>query len=364
MTTTADSCGLNGPATLEELGWDEELEAAFSRYSGPYAAGRVACRHKTVFDVLIPQGSLRVGISGALRRLGKVPAVGDFVVLLDQPDTGSRMIVDVLPRRSMLSRGAPGEGGAEQAIAANVDIVFIVTAAGSDFNLRRLERYLAVVHAAGARPVIVINKSDLTDDPAGVAAEAAEVAGTVPVVTVSAREGAGLSALDPFLESGTTVVLVGSSGVGKSTLINALLDADVQETGRVRSRDEKGRHTTTVRQLFSLPGGAMIIDNPGIREIQLGNAAAGIGETFADIIELAAGCRYPDCRHESEPGCAVREAVEAGTLSEKRLDSFLRLSKELDFQAEKNEIGLKRIEKKKYKWIGKAAKEFRKDKRY
>jgi len=361
MSKTAHSCGPAGPATIEELGWDEGLDTAFSRYSGPYAAGRVACQHKTVFDVLIPQGSVRVGISGALRRLGKVPTVGDFVVLLDQPETGSRMIVDILPRRSMLSRGAPGEGGAEQAIAANVDIVFIVTAAGADFNLRRLERYLAVVHASGARPVIVINKSDLSDDPAAVAAEAAEVAGTVPVVTVSAREGSGIAALDPFLDAGTTVVLVGSSGVGKSTLINALLHEEVQETAGVRSRDEKGRHTTTVRQLFRLPGGAMIIDNPGIREIQLGNAAAGISETFADITGLAAGCRYPDCRHEHEPGCAVREAVGAGRLSEKRLASYQRLMKEADFQAERDDIGLKRLEKKRYRWIGKAAKQLQKD---
>lgn len=364
MSEMANSCRGSGPATLRELGWDENLETAFSRYTGPYTAGRVACQHKTVFDVLIPQGSMRVGTSGALRRLGKVPAVGDFVVMLDQPETGSRMIVDILPRRSMLSRGAPGEGGAEQAIAANVDVVCIVTAAGADFNVRRIERYLAVVHASGARPVIVINKADLADDPAAVAAEAAEVSGDVPVVTLSARDGSGLSALDPFLGVGTTVVLVGSSGVGKSTLINALLCDEVQETGDVRSRDEKGRHTTTVRQLFRLPGGALVIDNPGIREIQLGNAAAGMGETFADIIELATGCRYPDCRHENEPGCAVREAVEAGILSEKRLESYLRLNKELEFQTEKSDIGLKRLEKKKWRWIGKAAKEFRKEKRY
>jgi len=186
----------------------------------------------------------------------------------------------------------------------------------------------------------------------------------VPVVTVSAREGSGFAALDPFLAAGTMVVLVGSSGVGKSTLINALLHEEVQETGDVRSCDEKGRHTTTVRQLFRLPGGALVIDNPGIREIQLGNAAAGMGETFADIAELAEGCRYRDCRHDHEPGCAVRSAVEAGILPKKRLESYLRLTKELEFYTEKNEIGLKRIEKKNYKWIGKAAKEFQKDKRY
>jgi ribosome biogenesis GTPase len=362
MSATANFCGTAGPATLEDLGWDERLDAAFSRYEGPYAAGRVACRHRTAFDVLVPGGSVRVGVSGALRRLGRMPAVGDFVVLLDQPETGSRMIVDILPRRTLFSRGAPGEGGDEQVIAANLDTVFVVTAAGADFNLRRLERYLAVVHASGARPVIVVNKSDLADDPAAVAAEAAEVAGAVPVVLVSAQEGSGIAALGRFLTAGTTVALVGSSGVGKSTLINALLEEAVQEISGVRGYDGKGRHTTTVRQLFLLPGGAMVIDNPGLREIQLGSAAAGIGETFAEILDLAAGCRYPDCGHEHEPGCAVREAVEAGLLSEKRLASYQRLMKELAFQAEKAEIGAKRLEKKKYKWIGTAAKRLREDK--
>lgn len=362
MSDTVNSCGPTGPATLKELGWDEKLDVAFSRYTGPYTAGRVACQHRTAFDVLVPGGSVRVGVSGTLRRLGRTPAVGDFVVLLDQPKTGSRMIVDILPRRTILSRGAPGEGGHEQAIAANLDTVFVVTAAGADFNLRRLERYLAVVHASGAKPVIVINKSDLADNSASIAAQAASIAGEVPVVMVSAREGSGIAELDRFLEVGTTVALVGSSGVGKSTLINALLHEVVQETGSVRSRDEKGRHITTVRQLFRLPGGAMVIDNPGLREIQLGSAAAGIGETFAEIRDIGAGCRYSDCRHEEEPGCAVREAVEAGLIPEERLASYQRLMKELEFQAEKTDIGLKRLEKKKYKWIRGAARRLREDK--
>ncbi|MDG6257951.1 MAG: ribosome small subunit-dependent GTPase A [Methanomicrobiaceae archaeon] len=348
-----------GPSPLRNLGGNEVQEAAFARYAGPYLAGRVSSRHRTAFDVLIPGGSVRVGMSGALRRLGRAPAVGDFVVLLDQPETGTRMIVDILPRRTVFSRGAPGEDGEAQVIAANIDTVFIVTAAGADFNLRRLERYLAVVHASGAEPVILINKADLADDPDALRARASAVAGGVPVLAVSALQGEGMIRLAEFLRPGSTVALIGSSGVGKSTLLNALLPDALQETSEVRAHDGKGRHTTSVRQLFVLPGGAMVIDNPGLREIQLHSAAAGIEETFADVIELACGCRYPDCRHEGEPGCAVRAAVEEGVLPGERLMSYLRLVREAEFQAEKTVIGLKRMEKKKWKGIGAEARRFR-----
>jgi ribosome biogenesis GTPase len=348
-----------GISPLRELGADDEQEAAFARYSGPYIAGRVASRHRTVFDVLVSGSTHRVGISGALHRLGRIPAVGDFVVLLDQPETGTRMIVDVLPRRTVFSRGAPGEGGEAQVIAANIDTVFIVTATGSDFNLRRLERYLAVAYAAGAAPVILVNKADLADDAEALRAQASAIAGEVPVLAVSALAGDGLAGLAQFLQPGKTVALIGSSGVGKSTLINALIPDALQETGDVRAHDGKGRHTTSVRQLFVLPGGATVIDNPGLREIAIGSAAPGIGETFPDVIELACGCRYPDCRHEGEPGCAVRAAVEEGTLPEARLESYLRLVREAEFQAEKASIGLKRMEKKKWKGIGAEARRFR-----
>jgi len=351
--------------TPTDFGWNKEQEEAFTRYTGPYLAGRVASCHKTAYDVLLPRGeTVRVGASGALRRLGKIPAVGDFVVVLDQPDSGTRMIVDILPRHGTLSRGAPGGDGGSQVIAANLDTVFIVTAAGGDFNIRRLERYLAVVHASGALPVIVINKADIAEDADALVKETAAIAGDTPIVMISAREEEGLAALAPFLPAGTTIALVGSSGVGKSTLINALLSNAVQETQDVRNYDERGRHTTTVRQLFALPGGAMVIDNPGIREIQLGNAAAGLDETFADIAAFAADCRYRDCRHDGEPGCAVEAAVAAGLISEERLLSYRRLMKEAGFQAEKNDIGLKRLEKKKWKWVGKAGKQLREEKGY
>ncbi len=227
--------------------------------------------------------------------------------------------MDILPRRSVFTRGLPGRDGADQPIAANIDLVFIVTAAGPDLNPRRLERYLALVNASGARPVILVNKADLAEDPASLARTVAPVAAGVPVVVLSALTGAGLSALDPFLAPGTTVALVGSSGVGKSTLINALLERAVQETACVRDHDGKGRHRTTVRQMFVLDSGALVIDNPGLREVGLGTAG-GLDETFPEIAGLAAGCRYADCGHAGEPGCAVRQAVDAGLVPQERLE--------------------------------------------
>ncbi|MCU0631036.1 MAG: GTPase RsgA [Methanoregulaceae archaeon] len=251
--------------TLKQLGWTEEYTRAFQKYSGPYVPGRVACRQKTVWDVFIDGGSVTAGISGALRKLGRFPAVGDFIVLLHQPEAGSSTIVDILPQKSVFTRGTSGKDGTDQVIAANIDIVFIVTAAGHDLNARRIERYLSIAHASGAKPVILINKSDLADDPAVLTDEIIPVASGIPVIPMSAISGYGLVRLEPFLTSGTTIVLIGSSGVGKSTLINRLLDRPIQETTVIRDYDGKGRHTTTVRQLFVMKSGALMIDNPGLQ---------------------------------------------------------------------------------------------------
>lgn len=255
MRQSTSRCGEEHPCTLEDLGWTDEHERAFSKYAGPYLPGRVACRQKTVWDVLIEGGSVTAGISGALRKLGRFPAVGDFVVLLNQPEAGTTIIVDILPQKTCFARGTPGRDGGDQVIAANIDTVFIVTAAGHDLNARRIERYLAIAHASGARPVIVINKSDLADDPATLAGEIASASPGIPVIPISAVSGEGVDRLDPYLPPRTTVALIGSSGVGKSTLINRLMGRPVQETSDVRDYDERGRHTTTVRQLSSSTAG-------------------------------------------------------------------------------------------------------------
>ncbi len=362
MNRSDTGCGETHPFTLKQLGWTEEHSQAFSHYAGPYVPGRVACRQKTVWEVLIGGGAVTAGISGALKKLGRFPAVGDFVVVLHQPEAGSSTIVGILPRRSVFTRGTSAKDGADQVLAANVDIVFIVTAAGHDLNARRIERYLAIAHASGAKPVIVINKSDLADDPALLTDEIIPVATGIPVIAVSAISGDGIARLGPFLAPGTTIVLIGSSGVGKSTLINRLLDRPVQETSAIRDFDGKGRHTTTVRQLFVMKSGALMIDSPGIREVGMGTAAAGIDGTFPDILGLAAGCRFSDCRHGQEPGCAVQEAVKNGTLSSSRLENYHRLEREQAFVQEKAEIGLVRTERKRWKGIAKFAKEIAKGK--
>ncbi|PKG31469.1 ribosome small subunit-dependent GTPase A, partial [Methanoregula sp.] len=351
------------PLTLPELGWTAEHAAAFAKYTGPYIAGRVVCRQKTVWDILTEEGPLTTGISGALRKLSRYPAVGDFVVLFRQPSAGTTVIVDILPQKTRFTRGSPGQEGSDQVIAANVDTVFIVTAAGHDLSARRTERYLAIAHASGARPVILINKADLAGDSALLADELVAVAAGIPVIPVSATSGEGLDRLGPFLAPGTTAVLIGSSGVGKSTLINRLLDGHVQDTSLVRDFDGKGRHTTTVRELFVLNNGALVIDSPGIREVGIGTASAGMAETFPEIQRLAEGCRFADCRHEREPGCAVLAAVERGELDPSRLENYRSLVKELAFGEKKADLGLVRLEREKMKGIGKMARDIQKTKK-
>jgi len=310
--------------TLAELGWGPHFEAAFAPYGAEgLVPARVATQHRGGFELLTEDGAPAGVPAGTL---GALPAVGDWVAAAAVPDEDKVVIEAVLPRRTAFTRTNP-LSDAEEIVAANVDTVLVVTAVGRDFSARRLERYLAAAHESGADPVVLVNKADLEQEEAAAAlASAREAAPGVPVHLLSAKRGDGLAELEQYLAPGLTVALLGSSGVGKSTLANRLAGEELLATGDVRA-DELGRHTTIRRQLVRLPRGGLLLDTPGLRELQL--AGADLGETFPEIAALAPNCRFRDCSHTHEPGCAVREAVESGAISRERYESYLKLAGEL-----------------------------------
>ena len=321
---------------LTSLGWDAERQAQFSEHETQrLVPGRVAVQHRGAYDVLTDRGELRCEVPQRLVRLSPsqadLPAVGDWVAV-EPTETGRGVIHAVLPRRTRFSRLAAHDPGSqtthEQVVAANVDVVFVVTSITDDLSARRLERYLTLGWESGARPVVLLTKADLVADPSPAIAEVSAVAAGVHVHAVSVRTGVGLDAVLAELRPGDTAALLGSSGVGKSTLINTLLGEELLATQEVRS-DGKGRHTTVRRELIRLPGGGLVIDTPGMRELQLWVADHGLEEAFDDVTSLFAGCRFSDCGHESEPGCAVLAALADGTLAPERWESYRKLEREL-----------------------------------
>jgi len=340
---------------LKDLGWNNFFEGHFERFRNQsLVPARIAQEHKDLYLIYSQHGELAARISGKLRHAvqskAELPTVGDWVAAKPRPDEQKATILVILPRKSLFSRkavlsgGMPDSGGKteEQILAANVDTLFLVSGLDVDFNLRRIERYLSVAWDSGASPVIVLNKADLCSDVNQKVADVESIAFDVPIHPVSAIQNQGLETLQKYLDQGKTIALLGSSGVGKSTIINKVLGEENLKVKAVRAYDGRGRHTTAYRQMILLPSGGVLIDTPGMRELALWSNEQGLERTFSDISELALQCRFKDCSHRTEPGCAVQQALRDGTLNPSRYKNYLKLQKELKHLALRQDIKARR----------------------
>jgi len=353
---------------LTDLGWssffESQLTAGLQGEDRAPVPARVAEEARGVYRLFAQAGVWLAELTGRLRhevtsRAG-LPAVGDWVLARPSQGDGRALIQRVLARRSRFARKTAGTRVEEQIVAANVDTVLLVSSLNREFNVRRIERYLTLVWESGARPVVVLNKADLIPDPGAWRYQAESVAMGVPVFVTSAVTGEGLGELRPYLHRGETVALLGSSGVGKSTLINARIGEELLRTSAIREDDDRGRHTTTSRQMLLVPGGGVLIDTPGMRELQLWDSAAGLDHAFADVEALALQCFFTDCAHESEPKCAVLQAVEEGALDAARVESYHKLRREQAFLDRKRDPAAMAAERKKWRHIHKAMRNFSK----
>lgn len=298
---------------------------------------RVTAVHRDRYELICEHGQTFGKLKASVYFAGTLeefPTTGDYV-LIDYIPSGDSRILQTLPRRSFFSRRDPDKGRGEQAVAANFDYVFIIQSLNQDFNLKRLERYITLAWQSGATPVLILTKADLVEDCKGHIDAASEITCGVAIHVVSAFDGSGLDALHTYLQPGKTAVFLGSSGVGKSSLVNALAGKEIMTVSDIREDDDKGRHTTTHRQLITLDNGAMIIDTPGMRELGMWDVSTGLGDAFLDVEGYFSACRFSDCQHQTEPGCAVKEALESGALPRERWESYLRLKREAKFTEDK-----------------------------
>jgi len=322
---------------LESLGWDASFADAFRQFEQDgLAPARVAVEHRSEYVVYTEDGELRAELTGRLRHGDEHPAVGDWVAVALRTAEGRATIQAVLPRRSAFVRKVAWSETKPQVVAANVDVVFVVCGLDTNYSARRIERYLTLAWESGAQPVVLLTKADLCDEVEARVYEIESVAFGVPVHSVSAPHGDGVETVRAYVPAGRTAALLGSSGVGKSTLVNTLVGEELLATREIRE-DGRGRHTTTHRQLVPLPHGGLVLDTPGMRELQLWDADEGLHTAFADVDALAAECRFADCAHRHEPGCAVRAALADGALDVERFESWQKLRRELEWLARRQD---------------------------
>ncbi len=351
--------GSSGPAgpSLESLGWTAALaDAALAHAADGHRPARIVAEDRGSYQVLGPDGEQRASVTGRFRHEtsdpAAFPAVGDWVAV-DTSPAGDTTIHAVMPRRSALVRQAAGRRTEAQVVGANLDLVFVVASLNGDLNLRRLERYIAVAWESGAEPVVLLSKADLADDNEATIAGVQAVAAGATVLVVSSFDGRGVDEVRALIGPGRTAAFVGSSGVGKSTLLNRLAGEERAAVQSIREDDARGRHTTTRRQIHLLPEGGLVLDTPGMRELALWDGE-GLDQSFADLDELALGCRFSDCAHDAEPGCAVQVAIQAGTLAADRLAAWRKLQKEARHHERQVNVLARNEERRRWKTISKS----------